>query len=39
MNRGFNEGAIKPTEARSAANTTPTSIEEFAKDFAKAYQG
>jgi uncharacterized protein YbjT (DUF2867 family) len=32
-------GIMKPTEKRSAANTTPTSIEEFAKSFAAAYNG
>jgi uncharacterized protein YbjT (DUF2867 family) len=37
MYRSFNEGVIRPTEKRSAANTTPTSIEEFAKGFAQAY--
>jgi uncharacterized protein YbjT (DUF2867 family) len=37
MYRSFNEGVIRPTERRSAANTTPTSIEEFAKGFARAY--
>jgi uncharacterized protein YbjT (DUF2867 family) len=37
MYRSFNEGIIRPTEKRSAANTTPTSIEEFAKQFAYAY--
>jgi uncharacterized protein YbjT (DUF2867 family) len=37
MYRSFNEGVIRPTEKRSAANTTPTSIEEFARGFAQAY--
>jgi uncharacterized protein YbjT (DUF2867 family) len=37
MNRAFNEGVIQLNEKRSAANTTPTSIEEFAKQFAAAY--
>jgi uncharacterized protein YbjT (DUF2867 family) len=37
MYRAFNEGLLRPTEARSAANTTPTSFEEFAKTFAAAY--
>lgn len=37
MYRSFNEGVIRPTDKRSAANTTPTSIEEFAKGFAQAY--
>lgn len=37
MYRAFNEGIVRPTEARSAANTTPTSFEEFAKTFAAVY--
>jgi uncharacterized protein YbjT (DUF2867 family) len=37
MYRGFNEGLIRPTEPRSAANTTPTSIETFATDFGRVY--
>ena len=37
MNRAFNEGVIRLNEKRSAVNTTPTSIEEFAKLFAAAY--
>jgi len=37
MYRAFNDGLIRATEKRTAANTTPTSIEEFAKDFARAY--
>jgi uncharacterized protein YbjT (DUF2867 family) len=36
--QGTNEGLVKPTEPRSARNTTPTSIEEFAKEFAEAYR-
>ncbi|MEW6324156.1 MAG: NmrA family NAD(P)-binding protein [Nitrospirota bacterium] len=39
MYRAFNEGTIRPTEARSNKNTTPTSIEEFATQFAVAYKG
>lgn len=36
--RASNEGLLKPTEARSAENTTPTTIEEFAAEiFAPAY--
>jgi uncharacterized protein YbjT (DUF2867 family) len=31
MGRAFNEGVITPREARSALNTTPTSIEDFAR--------
>jgi uncharacterized protein YbjT (DUF2867 family) len=39
MYRSFNEGFIQPTETRSKKNTTPTSIEEFARTvFAQAYQ-
>jgi uncharacterized protein YbjT (DUF2867 family) len=38
MNKGFNEGLItKP--ARNAANSTPTDVEEFAKQFARVFQG
>ena len=38
MGRGFNEGHIAPVEKRSEMNTTPTSIEEFARvEFATAY--
>jgi uncharacterized protein YbjT (DUF2867 family) len=38
MSRGFNEGLIVP-EPRTAQNTTPTSLEEFAeKVFAPAYR-
>lgn len=37
--RGFNNGTIRPREARSARNTTPTTLEEeFSKVFAAAYQ-
>jgi hypothetical protein len=38
MYRGFNDGLIQPTEARSKRNTTLTSIEEFAKTFATVFQ-
>lgn len=38
MYRGFNDGRIVPLEKRGPSNTTPTSIEEFAKTtFAPAY--
>ncbi len=37
MYRAFNEGVIRPTEARSPVNTTPTSFEAFAKTFAAVY--
>jgi uncharacterized protein YbjT (DUF2867 family) len=36
MSRAFNEGRVRSLEGRSAANTTPTSIEEFARGFAAA---
>jgi uncharacterized protein YbjT (DUF2867 family) len=36
MNKAFNEGEVKVT--RTPQNTTATSIEDFAKDFARAYQ-
>ncbi len=39
MSRGFNEGLVKPTQPRSAATTTPTSIEWFAENvFAPAFR-
>lgn len=37
MYRAFNEGIVHPSEPRSAANTTQTSFEAFAKTFAAAY--
>lgn len=37
MYRAFNDGLLRPTEPRSAANTTPTSFETFANTFAAAY--
>jgi len=40
MFQGINDGIVVATEPRSAANTTPTSIETFVKDvFVPAYQG
>jgi len=40
MFEGFNNGIVAGLEPRSAANTTPTSIETFVKEvFAPAYQG
>ncbi|HUK56362.1 MAG TPA: NAD(P)H-binding protein [Nitrospiria bacterium] len=39
MYRAFNDGIVRSTENRSTANTSPTSIEEFAKQFAAAYKG
>lgn len=39
MNKGFNEGTIKPTQARGAETTTATSIEEFTRTvFAAAFK-
>lgn len=39
MFRAFNEGVVKPTEARSAKNTTTTSIESFVREkFVPTYQ-
>lgn len=35
--RGANEGRVAQTETRSAENTTPTTIEDYATDFAAAY--
>jgi uncharacterized protein YbjT (DUF2867 family) len=35
--RALNDGLVKPTAPRSAENTTPTSIEEFARVFAAVY--
>ncbi len=37
LNRAFNEGTFQPTEKRTAENTTPTTIEEFANIFAQVY--
>jgi len=39
MYRAFNDGLIVPEEERSAENTTPTTIEEFAQVFAQIYNG
>lgn len=36
MFRGFEDGRMAPLESRHASNTTPTSIETFAKDLAAA---
>jgi len=39
LSKGFNDGAAKATQPRSAATTTPTTIESFAdKVFAPAYR-
>ncbi len=36
--KAFNEGLAKPTEARSEMNTTPMTLEEFARTFAAVYE-
>jgi uncharacterized protein YbjT (DUF2867 family) len=38
MYRAFNEGMITPTQPRSAATTTSTTLEDFAQVFAEAYR-
>ncbi len=39
MYRAFNEGGIRPTQARSTENSTPTTLEEFARTaFSRAYK-
>jgi uncharacterized protein YbjT (DUF2867 family) len=39
MQRGFNAGIVRPTRARSAGSTTPTTLEGFSKTaFAHAYR-
>jgi len=38
MNKGFNEGIIKPSQSRKHENTTLTSIEDFAQHFAEIYR-
>lgn len=39
MERAFNAGSIRPTQARDAESTTPTTLEEFAGTvFANAYR-
>jgi len=39
LNKGFNDGTVKATQPRSAQTTTPTSIEDFAKNvFAPAFK-
>jgi len=39
LSRGFNDGAVKATQARSPGTTTPTTIEVFAEQvFAPAYR-
>ena len=40
MNKGFNEGKVRPTQKRSIRTNTPTTLEEFAKTvFAPAFNG
>lgn len=38
MSRAFNEGVVVSVEPRTAANTTPTTLEAFAPTFAAAYR-
>ena len=38
MDRALNEERVQPLEKRSAANTTPTSFEQFAESFAAVYR-
>ena len=38
MDRAMNEERVRPLEKRSAANTTPTSFEQFAETFAAVYR-
>ena len=39
MERAFNDGRIRPTQERNASNTTPTTLEEFARSvFAQSYR-
>ncbi len=37
MNQAFNEGLVKPQAKRSPENTTATTFEQFAEEFAQAY--
>jgi hypothetical protein len=40
MSQGFNDGRIRATQPRSAATTTPTTIEKFAESvFGPAFRG
>ena len=39
MDQALNEERVRPLEKRSAANTTPTSFEQFAESFAAVYRG
>jgi uncharacterized protein YbjT (DUF2867 family) len=40
MSKGFNDGHVKPTQPRTPASTTPTSIERWAAEvFAPAFRG
>jgi hypothetical protein len=38
MTRAFNEGTVKPLEGRTPENTTPTPLEDFVSELARAYQ-
>lgn len=37
MSRAINEGIVDSVEGRTRENTTPTSVEQFAEEWAKAY--
>jgi len=39
MDRGLNEERVRPLEKRTAANTTPTSFEQFAESFGAVHRG
>jgi hypothetical protein len=39
MNRAINDGLLAPTQARSAENTTPTTLEAWSGEFAAAFAG
>lgn len=38
MSRAFNEGRVRSLEGRNASNTTPTRLEDFAHELARAYR-
>lgn len=38
LNQSMNDGLLGAKETRTASNSTPTTIEEFAAEFARAYQ-
>jgi uncharacterized protein YbjT (DUF2867 family) len=37
MNRAINDGLLAPTQARTAENTTPTTLEAWSSEFASAF--